>query len=605
MRPAGSPEAVEAGRPKLRTVKRPLRLGIVATAATVLGSVLLYGWREFAEIYRSGLAGRLEAEARLLAATFPWDRDLDALCARSAAALGVRVTVIADDGRAMGDSEVPARELENHATRPEILQASRSGAGRAIGFSGDVGRPVLYVAVADDREGRRRFVRVAAPLLALEEAKRALRRQLTLAVAAVLGLGAGAAWARSRRAASRLERIERALRRISQEGSAHPSGFPAEIRSVRPGELERRVVAIADDLGRRLAAAEGEKARLETVLGSMSEGVLVLDPAGRVELCNESARQLLDLPPGPMGFPKLEVLCREPQILELAEALLRGRDAREPREVRLSREGSTRTLRASGAALPDRAGAVLVLHDVTRLRELERVRADFVANVSHELRTPLTAIRGYAETLLEGAMEDPSRARPFLQVIVKHACRLGRLIDDLLVLSDLELGRSELDRQFVELQPIVTAVFEALGPQATARSIALRSECPEDLPRVFADPDRLEQVLLNLVDNGIKYSDPGREVTVAARSAVGPDSRPSVAIEVRDQGIGIPEHEIPRLTERFYRVDKARSRELGGTGLGLAIVKHIVQAHGGSLSIESRVGRGTTVTVSLPAEPPS
>jgi two-component system, OmpR family, phosphate regulon sensor histidine kinase PhoR len=249
------------------------------------------------------------------------------------------------------------------------------------------------------------------------------------------------------------------------------------------------------------------------------------------------------------------------------------------------------------------ASVVLVLHDVTRVRRLESMRADFVANVSHELRTPLTAIRGYAETLLGGALDDSARARQFVHVIERHSERLSRLIDDLLTLSDLELGRTELRREPLDLREVVVGVLEVLGPKAGKKAIALQAEIPDDLPALVLDRDRIEQVLINLVDNAIKYTPADGSVRVSARS-LGNGNGSGVEIDVTDSGIGIPEKDLSRLTERFYRVDRARSRELGGTGLGLAIVKHIVQAHGGSLTIESRVQKGTTVRVELPAAVP-
>ena len=247
-------------------------------------------------------------------------------------------------------------------------------------------------------------------------------------------------------------------------------------------------------------------------------------------------------------------------------------------------------------------GFVLVLHDVTELRRLEVIRRDFVANVSHELRTPLTAIKGYAETLLGPAGDDRDTARRFLGVIDRHSERLGRLINDLLALSDLELGRTALRLGAVSVGAVVDDVLQILGEAAQRKGVRVRAEVDADVPAVQADGDRLRQVLINLVDNGIKYTPAGGRVTVRARSGSVMQAG-SVAIAVEDTGVGVPATDLPRLTERFFRVDKARSRELGGTGLGLAIVKHIVQGHGGSLHIESAMGSGTTVTVCIPAAP--
>jgi len=243
-------------------------------------------------------------------------------------------------------------------------------------------------------------------------------------------------------------------------------------------------------------------------------------------------------------------------------------------------------------------GFVLVLHDVSELRRLETVRRDFVANVSHEIRTPLTAIKGYAETLLGPAGDERETAIRFLQVIDRHSERLGRLIDDLLTLSDLEFGRTPPRRRPLAVEPVIDDVVQILGDRAAQRGIALTTDVDGATPTVDADGDQLRQVLINLVDNAIKYTPDGGTVHLGAR---GSDDGADVEFAVVDTGPGIPSQDLPRLTERFFRVDKARSRELGGTGLGLAIVKHIVQAHGGRLVIDSALGHGTTVRVSMPA----
>jgi two-component system phosphate regulon sensor histidine kinase PhoR len=258
-----------------------------------------------------------------------------------------------------------------------------------------------------------------------------------------------------------------------------------------------------------------------------------------------------------------------------------------------------RVVAARGASLglgPGAAGVLLVLHDVTELRRLERVRSEFVANVSHELRTPLTCIKGYLETLLDGALDDRAHARRFLEVAGTHAERLDRLIDDLLELSNIESGRVTLAPVRLDLGDVVTGVAAMFEGTAAQKGQTVERAVPRGLA-VRADRDRLVQILVNLVDNAVKFTPEGGRIRVEAEP--GPDGR--VEIRVKDSGIGIPSTELPRITERFYRVDKTRSREIGGTGLGLAIVKHLVQAHGGELRVESTLGRGTTVSFTVPA----
>jgi len=238
----------------------------------------------------------------------------------------------------------------------------------------------------------------------------------------------------------------------------------------------------------------------------------------------------------------------------------------------------------------------MILHDITELRRLEQVRTEFVANVSHELRTPLTAIQGYLETLLDGALEEREHARKFLEIVFRHTERLGRLTDDLTDLSNIELGKVTLRLEPTSIAEIAESVVAIISPRASGGQVKVEARLPADLPEVLADRDRLSQILINLVDNAVKYTPKGGQVTVEGRV----DASGMIEVAVRDTGVGIPKADLPRLTERFYRVDKARSRDLGGTGLGLAIVKHLVLAHGGELDIESELWKGTTVRFTLP-----
>lgn len=384
------------------------------------------------------------------------------------------------------------------------------------------------------------------------------------------------------------------------------------------GGLQRLVARQCE----RIRTLQGEGRKLAAVLQSMAEGVMVIDPAGHVALCNRAAQELFGLHPAQnwQGKP-LHAVSRHPTLHELLREVANKRPSDQPvtRDIVITgaeqRHVAVSAMQVSEEKAPV-SGYVLVFHDLTQLKRLESVRADFVANVSHELRTPLTAIKGYAETLLNGALNDPVTARRFLAIIDRHSERLSRLIEDLLTLSNLELGKAELRRDEILLAELVGEVFEMTKDKAESGRVTLLSQLPADLPSLVADGDRFHQVLINLVDNAIKYTPPGGTVTVRAeitqKPQLGNESRdmlrqdePWVEIAVADTGCGIPESEIPRLTQRFYRVDRARSRELGGTGLGLAIVKHIVQAHGGFLRIESQVNHGTTVRIFVPVGSPA
>ena len=400
------------------------------------------------------------------------------------------------------------------------------------------------------------------------------------------------------RAQRRLERLTRSAQSLAG-GVAVP--YLAPERADALGALEGHFADMARGVATTIAELRLEQERMEAILRGMVEGVVVTDLSMRVVLLNARARELLGIRAtgDEVGRPLVE-LVRDPALQESARELREGVPV-VSQDVMLGGRGG-RMLQLNAARLTGADGRafgfVLVLHDVTELRRLEVIRRDFVANVSHELRTPLTAIKGYAETLLGPAGDDRETARRFLAVIDRHSERLGRLTDDLLTLADLELGRTPLHLAAVDLEPTVEDVIQILDERAARTDVHLTADVDPDTPPVLADGDRLRQVLINLNDNAIKFTPAGGRVTVRAAPGTRPDL---VEIAVQDSGIGIPAQDLPRLTERFFRVDKARSRALGGTGLGLAIVKHLIQAHGGTLDIASSVGQGTTVRVVLPA----
>ncbi len=437
---------------------------------------------------------------------------------------------------------------------------------------------------------------------------------LALAAAAVLG------FLFARQVTQPILEMTTAARRMAEGDFSCKMSAPS---SDEIGQLGRALNLMAKRLEDRLAELEGERAKGAAILDSMVEGVVAVDGANRILFINASACRLLNAPSvAADGRPFLEVI-RNKEMLDLLNHTLReGVFAKQELQIFTPVQ---RVLQVHASPLRGRertSGTMLVMHDVTELRRLETIRTEFVANVSHELRTPLTSIRGYLETLLEGGLEDRAHARPFLEVIHKHTERLGRLLDDLLDLSNLELGKVTLHRQQTVLAEVVHNVMTIYGPQAAKQEIELRAELPHDLPHVLADRDRLVQILINLLDNGLKFTPKGGRVTVTAKIVQGsrfkvqgsesetqnpePETQSlseAVEIAVQDTGIGIPSQDLPRITERFYRVDRARSREMGGTGLGLAIVKHLVKAHGGELVIESQLNQGTTVRFTLPIAP--
>jgi two-component system phosphate regulon sensor histidine kinase PhoR len=361
------------------------------------------------------------------------------------------------------------------------------------------------------------------------------------------------------------------------------------------GELARALNETAARLGESIRLLTDERNRSTAILGSMIEGVAVISAQERVLYSNRAFSQILGLDAGQIEGRSLIEVVRQSDLLAVIRAAL-------TRHEQVSSEivvGTVRPRSFSVTGTPVRAerhpGAVLVMHEITELRRLERVRQDFVANVSHEFRTPLTAIQGFAETLLGGALDDPANRRRFVQIIRDHAARLARLTEDLLELSRIEAGKLELEFRAVSLHQLIESCLVAAQLKATPKQIALSVELPDELPSVRGDSNRLHEVLQNLLDNAVQYTPAGGRIEVSAAGKNG-----QCVMTVSDTGIGIPQAEQERIFERFYRVDAARSREAGGTGLGLSIARHIVDAHGGRLWVESEVGEGSRFHFSIP-----
>ena len=359
-------------------------------------------------------------------------------------------------------------------------------------------------------------------------------------------------------------------------------------------DLADAVGGMVAELGRTIHTLTDERNRSAAILGSMVEGVAVVSGDERILYCNQAFEQILELPQGSSQGKKLVEGLRQAELVTAVRQVLPGGD-----EVTGEVEvGTVRRRSFSVTAAPVRAAgassAVLVLHDITELRRLERVRRDFVANVSHEFKTPLTAIQGFAETLLGGALDDKANRRRFMEIIREHAQRLARLTDDLLKLSRIEAGRLELESRPVSVAALVNGCVETARLKAESKGLRLTVGLPEDLPAVRGDAVQLGEVLQNLIDNALQYTPPGGRIDVTAYS-----NGHEVIFTVADTGIGIPEADLERIFERFYRVDAARSREAGGTGLGLSIARHIVDAHGGRIWVESAVGQGSRFRFSI------
>jgi len=473
-----------------------------------------------------------------------------------------------------------------------VRQALVGHIGRSTRRSATIGRELYYLAIPAPGQG---VIRVSVALRELEAAVTHLRQRLVVAAAVGLVSAILLSFAISRYALASIREVRRAADSIAR---GDLDDLPPLNTGDELGEISSAIRQIARQLRLRLEQATHEKEQLRAVLEGMVEGALVVDAKGVVLLANSRLREFFGVTTELVGRPVLEVIRHS----ELDDLL---------REVSRTNEGVSRnlvpggpvhrTLRVQASRFPPgtgaRTGSVVVFDDVTELERLEEVRRDFVANASHELRTPLTAIQGFAETLLSreqaGDLGHEDR-KSFVQVIDRHARRLTHIVSDLLELSTIETGKLRIEPSRLDVAEVVRSAIRDAQPRCRERRLAVSSEVVGD-PHAWADPRALEQILTNLLDNAIKYTEPGGRIEVRV---VGRGAR--VQVSLRDTGIGIPEEDLVRIFERFYRVDRARSRALGGTGLGLSIVKHLVQSMGGEISVESRLGEGTRFSFSLP-----
>lgn len=555
-------------------------------AATVLGLTIAAD-RILRERLEIQTAEGLEREARLVARLIPADSAVwPAIAIQLGTLIGHRVTLIDPTGRVRGDTEFPADalpQLENHAQRPEVMAALARGVGESKRYSVSTDVNRMYLAIRGGPPGLA-VVRISATLAAVDSPIDAIQRAIWFAGAVAIALAATFAWIGSRYYARRLLELTSAARAIAEERSpVFPDSRVPEI-----AQHVRALRTMHNELDSRFAALRREREETAALVEAMTDGVLATDARGVIRTVNAAARRLLRVEPT-AALPPLAELFHDTAARALVEDIRAGRDVAE-RELRLG----DRKVVATAHPLPD-GGTLLVLRDISDLRRLETVRRDFVANVSHELKTPLTAIAGYAETLVSETAPD-SPAAKFSATILAHARRMQRLVEDLLDLSRIESGGWR--PQPVALD-VGAAVREAWGPfaeRAHAAQVELVVTVAPRAEQVYADPDALRQVLTNLFDNALRHMHRGGRVTVSADPADGS----GVALAIADTGTGIPHEHLPRIFERFYRVDPSRSREQGGTGLGLSIVKHLVEGHGGRVAAESGVGRGTTIHLVFP-----
>jgi two-component system, OmpR family, phosphate regulon sensor histidine kinase PhoR len=521
----------------------------------------------------------------------------DRLCKELGKLSGTRLTVILPSGQVVGDSFKSPARMDNHGDRPEIRQALKGKVGIATRHSYTEETSMMYVAVPVLDQGRVvAVVRASLTVAFIGRALDAMYGKIALGGLGAALLAALLSLVVARRLSRPLEEMKQAAQRFAQGDLRVKVPVPS---SDELASLAEALNSMGEQLDQRLRTVTRQRQEQEAVLASMVEGVLAVDQQERLIILNQAGARLLGVEPEAARERPLPEVVRHPDLQNfVARALASPRQV--DGEIILRDSGGDRLLQLRGTTLRDSQGkafgALIVLNDVTRLRRLEQSRRDFVANVSHELKTPITSIKGFVETLLDGAMREPENALNFLQIIARHADRLNEIIDDLLSLSRIEQDsdQGKIALSTGGLKAVLLDAIQACRERAAVRDIEIDLSCPEDLTAAINAP-LLEQAVVNLIGNAVKYSPATRPVQVEARRENG-----EVLILVRDQGPGIAPEHLPRIFERFYRVDPGRSRKVGGTGLGLAIVKHIAQAHGGYVTLESAPGAGSTFLIHLP-----
>lgn len=529
---------------------------------------------------------------------------LDDFCKRIRAETGYRVTIVSESGWVLGDSDEPSSSLENHLYRPEIQEALEKGWGSRVRYSHTVRDPLLYGALRVTGHGAPFVVRLALPVRRVEGEISAVRMTMAAWGLAGLGLAIPFVYLLSRFQSRRIVRLRDFVRDIRH-------GRPARRLYVGSGDELGELEAELDEVARTIARSgedlSVERRRRGMILQALRDGIVLLDHQDRVLFLNASAAGIFQIDRDASRGRRLLEIARSEELYGLVQKARTGAPEEvsceltllcAPRRVFLA---SAVVLSEPGSLLS--AGCLLVLRDISEQKRVEKIRADFVAHVSHELKTPLTLIKGFVETLVEEGMKEPEQAARYLAVIGENTDRLVRLVDALLRLSSIEMGRIPVQRQPVDVRATVEKAVRAFLPRAREKGVELVASVAEALPPVAADPDRLTEILVNLLDNAVKYTDRGT-VRVWADLRVGTDlssvSKPMVALRVSDTGIGIPARSLSRVTERFYRVERGREDEHRGSGLGLAIVKHLVRLLEGELTLSSEEHQGTTVTVLLP-----
>ncbi len=513
--------------------------------------------------------------------------------ARFTSGIDHRVTVIDARGVVLGDNRKSPELMDNHGSRPEIIEASTRGTGRSIRYSRTVGQNMLYVAVLVGKPGDvLGYVRTSVPLLRLEERLAELRKRILLSAGLLGGVLLGLGYLLSRFVANPIEKMTRTAKKIAE---GRYDLRLVEDRNDELGELMHALNELASVTEERIEDITTNRNQLEAVLATMTEGLIVVDTSFRILHINDSARSMLSVSDEDLTHTPVGDIVRFPEVTDALENCLRhGTDEMLVLETR---DQVLETTVVPLKKTDDTGGAIVMMRNITDLVRLEKVRSEFIANASHELKTPISAIRGYTETILGDSGMPAATKHRFLERVHAQVTRLDDIVQDLLQISRYDEATDKMAFQPVSMASLLSEVTRSREEEATDKRLTLSLAVPDsgEPLLVNAEEAALYQLFANLLDNAIKYTNPGGRVSIRLGEEEG-----WAVTEVEDDGIGIPDIEQHRIFERFYRVDRARSRELGGTGLGLSIVKHVVQAHGGTIQVRSMVDQGTVFTVRLP-----
>ncbi|WP_337099042.1 two-component system histidine kinase PnpS [Paenibacillus sp. YIM B09110] len=588
----------------MNSFRNRLTLIMIIMVAISVSSAGVFMAKTFKDNHIQALEENMIREMRIISSKMDWRsgslEELYVFYNREAKELksytDARVTFIRSDGAVLGDSDTEPEKMDNHLDRTEVREALESGTGRSIRESETIGQNMIYVAIpVSVIPGEEPYIiRLAMSLQQVDESIHRMTAVLIMGLLVLFLIVALISYRLALSLTRPLEQITKVAKRIKN------MDYAARVKVTKQdeiGELGYAINAMADSLNEQMTRIRENEGQLESVLNNMINGIVMIDQTGRILLMNRRAEEVL-------GFSARELVGRHfaeaKQQYELAQMIQEGLDTREHlREEITFYFPEERLLELNVVPIHREVdvftGVLLVLQDVSAIRRLERMRSEFVANVSHELKTPIAAVKGFAETLLGGVVKDEETARSFLQIIFDESDRLNRLIGDILELSKIESRRVPLIFSPIELDSFVSKTVTLLESEAARKNIKLHMQIEPGL-YMEADEDRLRQIMMNVLANGINYTPEGGRVSIKVHAR----GEEHIHFQISDSGIGIPKKDLPRIFERFYRVDKARSRSSGGTGLGLSIVKHLVELHKGTITVESTVGVGTTFDIELP-----